>query len=99
MLTSTMLIALQIRYVKQLPIVIGLAFFVPFGFFDDTSFVILCFRHVDFAFSDFVAQYRPLLGCIAQEGTRRCLGALDDRFNPVRSLRPSFQGLTLLPST
>jgi KUP system potassium uptake protein len=39
MFASTVLIALQTRYVKQLPIAVGLAFFIPFGFFDGMSFV------------------------------------------------------------
>ena len=34
MFTTTVLIAMQIRYVKHLPIVLSILFFVFFGFFD-----------------------------------------------------------------
>ena len=34
MLTTTLLIALQFTYVKGLPALLGVAFFVVFGFFD-----------------------------------------------------------------
>ena len=34
MFTTTVLIALQIRYVKHLPIILSFMFFIFFGFFD-----------------------------------------------------------------
>lgn len=34
MITTTCLIAVQCRYVKGLPVIAGIAFFLTFGFFD-----------------------------------------------------------------
>ena len=34
MFSTSILIAVQIRYVKHLPIIIGLSYFIVFGFFD-----------------------------------------------------------------
>jgi KUP system potassium uptake protein len=34
MFTTTVLIAMQIRYVKHLPLIVSILFFVFFGFFD-----------------------------------------------------------------
>ena len=34
MLSTTILIAVQMRYVKHLPVIIGVGYFVIFGFFD-----------------------------------------------------------------
>jgi len=44
MFTTTVLISLQIRYVKQLPYILGIAFFLFFGFLDGKAINRTLFR-------------------------------------------------------
>ena len=46
MLTTTLLIALQFKYVKGLPAILGIAFFLVFGFFDGN--IVFCVRKIVF---------------------------------------------------
>ena len=44
MFTTSVLISLQIRYVKQLPYILGIAFFLFFGFLDGKAINRTLFR-------------------------------------------------------
>lgn len=41
MFSTTWLIAVQIRYIKGLPAIVALAYFIPFGFFDGMLFFLI----------------------------------------------------------
>ena len=48
MFSTSWLIAVQIHYVKHLPIIVALAYFIPFGFFDGRSLIVMtpCFGSI-----------------------------------------------------
>ena len=61
MFSTTTIIAIQMVYVKHLPMIIAIAFFLIFGFFDGEANYTLWF----FPFS---LAPRPILGSIVEEG-------------------------------
>lgn len=86
MFTTTVLITIQISYVKQLPIAVALLYFVTYGFFDGEDFPpLLQGRAVT------SCDGRPVLGCFVEEDTGRSLGTAYDGQYSVRSFVPLFQ--------
>lgn len=84
MITTTVLIAIQFKYVKGLSGWLGLLFFLTFGFFDGTTQSIASRTKTPLT-APFLPRFSSLvLGRRAEEDPPRCLGAPDDRRNLVR---------------
>lgn len=88
MFTTTVLITIQISYVKQLPIAVAVLYFVAYGFFDGEDFLpLLQGRAVT------SCDGRPVLGCVVEEDTRRSLGPAYDGQYSVRSFVPPYRSV------
>lgn len=86
MFTTSVLIMIQIPYVKQLPIAVAIVYFMAYGFIDGAGFLPLLKSGAAISFDD-----RPVLGCIVEKDTGRSLGAAYDGQYSVRSFVPLFQ--------
>lgn len=76
MFTTSVLISIQIRYIKHLPWIVGILFFCSFGFLDGNWVVI--------TFVPMLKHFRSFLGRIVREDSQRSMGATHVRHRSVR---------------
>ena len=87
MFTTSVLISIQMRYVKHLPWTVGILFLLFFGFLDGNWVVI--------TFAPMLTHFRSFLGRIIKEGSQRSMGATHVRHHSVR-LHPSNREIVLI---
>jgi K+ transporter len=80
MFSTSVLIAIQIPVIKHLPIVVGVAFFLTFGFFDGMFLFFLTDENINSAFDS------SFLECCVEKSSTGCMGATTHWYHSVKCI-------------
>lgn len=88
MFSTTILIAIQMKFVKHLHVLVALAFFLVFGFLDG--------QYQSYMSDDCLTLlFRPVLGCRAEENSPRRMGTPPYWYSLVRIIPTDGTSLAL----